>query len=195
MKLLTKIPSNCYIACSGGIDSMVLLDFVLNARDSVKVIHINHVTEHAIAAEDFVYDVCTHRKIPLIIKRIDSNKPKELSYEEHWRNERLKIFNSLDAPVLTAHHLSDAVEWWIFSCLHGLGKLIPVSSGNVLRPLLATSKFDIVSWQERKGVEYITDPSNESRKYMRNVIRHDLMPHALKVNPGLETVIRKKYLL
>lgn len=193
LNILTPIPDSCFIACSGGIDSMVLLDFVWNARKNPVAVYFNHGTRHGQEAEIFLKEECKHKNIELLIGKISKDKPPELSPEEHWRNERYKMFNSLPGKILTAHHLGDAVEWWVFSSFHGQGKLIPTKNGNVLRPLLATSKKEIKKWAERKEVKYINDPSNDSRAYMRNLIRHDIIPNALKVNPGLETVIRKKY--
>lgn len=198
-QLTTSIPQNCFVACSGGIDSMVLLDFVQNARKGQgktlpSVVYFNHGTAHGKEAEAFVRAECKERNLELIVKNIASEKRSEDSWEEYWRNERYDVFNSLPGTVLTAHHLNDAVEWWVFTSLHGCGKLIPTVNQNVSRPLLATSKDEIISWANRKDVRFINDPSNESRKYARNIIRHDIMFYALKVNPGLETVVRKMYL-
>jgi tRNA(Ile)-lysidine synthase len=96
--------------------------------------------------------------------------------------------------VVTAHHLDDAVETWVFTSLHGESRLIPYSRGNVIRPFLLTPKSELVSWCERRGLAWSEDPSNTDTAYMRNLIRHKILPEALKVNPGLRTVVRKKYL-
>ena len=53
-------------------------------------------------------------------------------------------------------------------------------------------KEKIVDWAVRKNVKYIDDPSNSETKFKRNLIRHEIMPHALKINPGLLTVLKKK---
>jgi tRNA(Ile)-lysidine synthase TilS/MesJ len=56
-----------------------------------------------------------------------------------------------------------------------------------------TEKSAIVSYADRKGVDFIDDPSNRMTKnIMRNHIRHNIMPQVLKVNPGIRTTIRKK---
>ncbi len=190
--ILTPIPNNSFIACSGGIDSMVLLDFVRNGNKNPIAAYFNHGTAHGDDAEAFLSKHCAANNIELVIGRIANKKSASQSQEEYWRTERYNFFRKLKV-VLTAHHLGDAVEWWIFTSLHGCGKLMPSQNGNVLRPLLATPKSEIKNWAERKGIQYIDDPSNDSRDYMRNIIRHDIVPHALEVNPGLETVIRKKY--
>ena len=60
-------------------------------------------------------------------------------------------------------------------------------------PLL-TSKEEIWSWVDRKNVPYVTDPSNFDEKYMRSLIRKNIVPEALRVNPGLRKVMKKKVL-
>jgi tRNA(Ile)-lysidine synthase len=94
---------------------------------------------------------------------------------------------------VTGHHLGDAIETWIFTSLHGESKLIPYSRGNVIRPFLITPKEEIRDWASRRGLSWIEDESNSDPKYMRNLIRMAIVPEALKVNPGLGKVIRKKY--
>lgn len=194
LKLLSKIPKDVYLACSGGMDSMVVLDFLSRTRNVVPV-YFNHGTEHGTEAEAFLQKECGWRDLDLIIFRIETERPKQLSKEEHWRNERYKAFQSLDRQIITAHHLNDVMEWWIFTSLHGEPKTIPYQNGNVIRPFLISSKKEIQDWAERKEVKYIEDPSNQDTSYMRNLIRCNILPEALKVNPGLEKVIRKKILV
>jgi tRNA(Ile)-lysidine synthase TilS/MesJ len=79
-----------------------------------------------------------------------------------------------------------------FSFLHGKAKLPHrYVRGNVLRPFLTTPKTEFISWCERHNVTWSEDISNKDTNYTRNYIRHELMPHALKVNPGLRTTIKK----
>lgn len=191
--LLDTIPRNPYIAISGGSDSMVFLDFLLRGRHNVQPIYFNHGSPHGMEAEKFVKNQCKNLNLPLHIARIQTTMiPPGLSPEEHWRNERYKVFNSLPGPVIICQQLNDVAEWWIFSSLHGESKLIPYRNGNIIRPFLMVSKEEIKNWAERKEVRYLEDPSNTDTKYMRNLIRHKLLPEALKVNPGLLTVLRKK---
>ena len=65
---------------------------------------------------------------------------------------------------------------------------------NVIRPLLITEKHKILNWAKRKNVNHINDPSNLKTKYKRNLIRHNIIPDVLQVNPGIRKVIKKKYL-
>ncbi|MDX1535263.1 MAG: tRNA lysidine(34) synthetase TilS [Candidatus Spechtbacterales bacterium] len=188
--VLGKIPRKIHIAVSGGPDSMTALDFLSNNHD-VTAMYFHHGTKFGDDCMEFVSDYCKKNDIPLLTEKISRKKKKSESPEEYWRNERYAWFNSFDAPIVTAHNLDDAVEWYIFTSLHGEAKLIPYKNNNVIRPFLITSKSEFLEWAERKNVPFLKDPANSDRKYARSTIRHDIMPHALKVNPGLYKVVRK----
>ena len=83
------------------------------------------------------------------------------------------------------------IEWFLFSSLHGQGKIIPFKNKNVFRPFISTPKSKLLDWCERKDVPFIVDPGNTDRKFMRSIIRNDIMPHARKVNQGLEKTFKK----
>ena len=192
IRLVGKIPNSFYLACSGGVDSMVALDFLINGKYKPTVLNFDHGTEFGDKARKFLRERCKELDIPIIITKITRDKRSDESMEEYWRTERYQFFSLLPGKIITAHHLDDATEWWVFSSLHGQGKIIPYQRDNVIRPFLMTPKSEILSWAERKGVKYLDDPSNKDEKHMRSIIRHKIMPEALRVNPGLRTVIRKK---
>jgi tRNA(Ile)-lysidine synthase len=195
IQLLGKVPNNIYVAVSGGPDSMAVLDFLNNGKRTVSALYFNHCTDHGYEAKKFVRNYCMHRGIGLLDSRVRTKKPDAVSWEEFWRNERYKYFKQhSERPIVTGHHLNDVVEWWLMSSMHGEAKIIPHANDdyNIIRPFLLTSKKELVDWCDRKGVPYLVDPSNESRDHMRNVVRHDIMPHALKVNPGIEKVMKKR---
>lgn len=192
IKLLGKIPDKVYVACSGGIDSMAALSFLNNGKRNVAVAHFDHGTEHASKAQGFVEEYCVKNNISLVSSSVTRRRSPDESREEYWRNERYSFFKSLDAPVVTAHHINDVAEWWVFSSLHGEPKLIPYKNENVIRPFLLTSKQELSRWCDYHNVPYVKDPSNQNLAYMRNLIRHRIMPHCTKVNPGLTKVLVKK---
>lgn len=192
IKLLGKIPDKIYVACSGGVDSMAALSFLNNKKREVAVAHFDHGTEHGIRAQKFVENYCKEKGISLELGTITRKKEPSESREEYWRNERYSFFKSLDAPVVTAHHINDVAEWWVFSSLHGDSKLIPYRNENVIRPFLTTSKQELISWCKYHKVPFVKDPTNQNLAYMRNLIRHRIMPQCTKVNPGLTKVLVKK---
>jgi tRNA(Ile)-lysidine synthase len=189
IKLLVSLPKKVTVACSGGVDSMAIVDFLKRKHD-VTIAYFNHGTPHGQDALAFVTQYCSDNNLHMISGTCGSEKSKEESQEEYWRRERYNFLSEL-GPVITCHHLDDCVETYIWSSLHGTPKVIPLTRGNVRRPFLTTRKQEFISWCERHDVSWIEDNSNKDTKYMRNYIRNVLMPQALHVNPGLHTLVKK----
>jgi tRNA(Ile)-lysidine synthase len=190
--ILHKIPTTVTVACSGGPDSMAVVDFLRNGRKNVRLAYFDHGTDHGAEACDFLTSYSRSNDIPLVVGKISRDRDESESPEEFWRNERYEFLNSLSEKIITAHHLDDAVEWWLFTSFNGTGRLIPSRVGKFIRPFLSTPKSEFISWNDRKSVPYIVDPSNKNLRYARCRIRHRIIPEVLKVNPGIGKVIRKK---
>lgn len=196
IKVQGKLPHSVYVACSGGVDSMAVVDFLRRKHD-VEVIHYNHGNPTASAEQQFVYDYCEKHNIECILGGVNAGDslPKDTSLEEYWRNRRYEFFEqfaSPETPVITCHHLDDCVETWIWSSLNGEGKIIPYRNKNVIRPFRLNRKRELELWANLRNVPYIEDASNADTKFIRNYIRHEMMPNVLKVNPGIHKVIKKK---
>ena len=130
-----------------------------------------------------------------LVKESNHNEvPKGESIENHWRCLRYDFFDkaSDNLNVITCHHLDDAVETWLFSSMHGNARLIPERRGKYIRPFLQTRKDAFRKWCKQKDVVFLEDSSNNDVRYMRNLIRHKIIPQALKVNPGIHKTIAKK---
>lgn len=192
IKLLGRLPSQLVIAVSGGVDSMAVADFISRSRSTFYLAFFHHNTSTSDEAHQFLADYCKHKKWSLIHQKLEKDKPDDLSMEEFWRNERYKFLDTLHLPVVTAHHLDDCVETYIWGCLHGTPKVIPYQRGNVIRPFLLNKKEKLMKWASTHGVPYVEDPTNASTLHMRNYIRHTVVPRALVVNPGLHKVVKKK---
>ena len=190
LRVLGKIPREVVVAVSGGPDSMAILDFLSN-NHNVTVAHFDHGTAFGKDCKYFVTEFCEERDIPLVVGNISFECPAGKSKEEHWRDERYKFFRTFDNTVITGHNLDDVIEWFLFSSLHGQGKLMPYKNQNVYRPFISTSKRSLEDWCERKDVPFMVDPGNTDRKFMRSIIRNDMMPHARKVNKGIEKTFKK----
>jgi len=194
LKLQGKLPREVYVACSGGVDSMAVVDFLRN-NHNVTVVFFNHGTKTSKIAGKFVASYCTENDLPMIYGTPENgsvHKIKGRSPEDYWREQRYKFLHSIDGPVITAHHLDDCVETWVWSSMHGTGKIIPYRNKNVIRPFRMTRKRDFQMWCDLKNVPYVEDDSNTDTCYTRNYIRHEMMPHVLKVNPGIHKTIAKK---
>lgn len=190
IKVLGQIPKGEFgIACSGGVDSMAILDFLVKGRYNPHVIYFNHNTEHGQEAEKFITKYCNQKQLRLTIGRTDlmptSNK------EKIWSDLRYEFFSNFDFPIMTCHHLDDCVETYIFSCLRGFQSVIPYSKGNIIRPFLINDKSNFIDWCQKNSVPYIQDESNDCLDYSRNRIRHNIVPESMIVNPGLKSVVRK----
>ena len=114
--------------------------------------------------------------------------------EATWRQQRYEFLEQSNIPVVTAHHLNDAVEWWVFSSLHGEGKLIPRTRDIYLRPFLLTRKEKLVEYCKELNLPYYLDDTNFLEDRPRVLIRNRMLYDCLKINPGLFKTIKKKYL-
>lgn len=197
MQILGQIPKVPFVvACSGGQDSMVLVDFLSRyPQNKFSLVFFNHGTSDCVQAQDFLTSFCYENKIGLEIGNITREKLKTESVEEYWRNQRYEFFNKFTCPIIMAHHLDDCVESWVMSSLKGgRSLLIPYRRSNIIRPFLLVKKQEIENWALRNEVEYINDKSNLDTKHLRNYVRHVMMPQILHVNPGIHTMLRKKIL-
>jgi tRNA(Ile)-lysidine synthase len=180
------------LACSGGSDSMAIADFYLRGKKSFTAAYYHHGTLQADEMHRHVSEWCGQNAVGFAVGRLSAPKPKDQSPEEHWRNERYKWLLSFGKPVITCHHLDDAMEGYLFSCLHGNPKVIPVRNGLVVRPFLTNRKSDLTQWCIDHGVKWVEDKSNSDVSGPRNRIRHRILPECMLINPGLEKVIRKR---
>ena len=193
IRIIGKIPPTVTVACSGGIDSMAFVHFLLQGKRKVNLAYFNHDTQHSHKAQKFVEQYANDNGLELFIGRVQGRKGKR-SLEEFWRDERYAFLQRTGGNyTITCHHLDDCVETWLMSAFHGQTKLIPFQrNSNIFRPFLMTSKKVIKEYVERKGIVWCEDPSNQKTNFMRNHIRHRVMPQVLVVNPGIRTMIRKK---
>ena len=137
LHLLGKIPNKVILACSGGPDSMAVLDFLLKGGRKVPVAYFDHQTEHSGPALRFLEEYCFPNKenVYLYVGEPQSPYDARLSKEEYWRNERYAWLTTLakrcgwkdkeDYKIITCHHLDDQVEQYLFSTLNGKERLIP----------------------------------------------------------------------
>tara|TARA_B100000131_G_scaffold102069_1_gene99073 strand:+ start:18332 stop:18934 length:603 start_codon:yes stop_codon:yes gene_type:complete len=193
IKLACKIPKKIVLACSGGRDSMSALEFLVRGRRDVTVAYFNHATPHGDDAEAFLKDFCDTQSLPLVVGKYQHKDDQKEPTEASWRVQRYEFLKKQNTTVLTAHHLKDAVEWWIFSSLRGNPALIAPTRKDipVIRPFITSHPDDLhTHFNEYKHIE---DPSNKSTKFTRNFIRHEILHRAERVNPGLYTTIKNMY--
>ena len=131
------------LALSGGIDSVVLLDLLSQARHtlnfSLSAIHVNHqISPHAAEWADFCTTLCDQQNIPLQVKKVRVARRSGLGLEAAARTARYQAFAGLDADLLLlAHHLDDQIETLLHNLLRGAGVVgasgMPESSSSIPR--------------------------------------------------------------
>lgn len=191
IRIYGEIPNKVHLACSGGVDSMAVLDFLRKGKKEVIVCYFDHGTIHSRGAWVLLKNYCDRQGIQTIYGEVERDREKDESLEEYWRNIRYDFFRSIDGDVITCHHLDDVVETYLFSTIHGKSKLINYRNQNVIRPFLGTKKSDFIKWCEEKKVPFWEDKSNLDTSFPRNRIRHNIIPEILKVNPGIHKVVKK----
>lgn len=200
LNVVRKIESDntILVAVSGGIDSMVALDFFLRkfGREKVMALHLNHdMSESANDEYNFVSNYCNTNDIALTL----SYQPHDYeggSLENYWRLGRKNFFRRFKNNVLiTGHHLDDAVEWYLFTSFRGDAKVMPYKTENTIKPFILNKKQDFYEYANKFNVPYIEDETNFDPEFgARNAIRNNILPEVLKVNPGIHKVVKKKIL-
>jgi tRNA(Ile)-lysidine synthase len=193
LKPYRNLDRNIMVACSGGPDSMALLHYMrqkITNNLSVSALFINHGTEFSKQGMHFVHDYCQANNICLhivnIVDKYETNK------EHNWHIERYKIFHSYDSYyVMTGHNLDDQVESYLMHTIKGLAKLIPYRNKNVIRPMLYLKKIELLQYCAYHKIPYLIDPSNFDESNNRSIVRNQIVPIALKVNPGLYKTVTK----
>jgi len=195
-KLTYPLPNKYYVACSGGIDSMAALHFLRKpSREGlIGVIHIDHGTDHAKDARKFVEGHCKEKDIECLTYEVEGQPPAGESKEHWWRQKRYDFFYTVpgDEHIILAHQLDDCVEEYLMCALvRGFRSTIPYQHGRCIRPFRLWKKEDILKYAMRHDVEYVDDPTNKDTRFKRNLIRQKIMPHALRLNPGLYNIVQR----
>ena len=189
---LKKPRGRVFVACSGGVDS-VALALALRQTEEVTLAFFDHGNALARHEEAFIDDFARKYNFKVVKGRSDGVIPPGMSKEAFWRAERYAWFKTLPGPVATGHTLDDAVEWYLFTCMHGEGRFMPHRHDNVVRPFLLTEKEKLIAFCERHDVTWFEDPTNQDADFAaRNHIRHKILPEVMTINPGIFKVVKNK---
>lgn len=171
------------IACSGGPDSMALLDMYKDKKN-VFVCHVNyHKRPSANRDEKIVRKYC--KKWGIAFYKFDYKISKKGNFQKLARDFRYDCFakvckkNNINV-VYTAHHMDDNIETYFMQIkrntsvdCYGIAKRIIINGVNVYRPLINKTKMQLVNYDIKKGIEYGIDESNNTDIYERNKVRHN----------------------
>ncbi len=193
------------LAVSGGIDSMVLVYLFKQLQFDFAVAHCNFQLRgnESKGDEDFVESICDSLSITLFVQKFDTKQfaaDYKLSIQLAARKLRYDWFYQLLEKdnfdyLLTAHHLDDSLETFLINFSRGTGldglTGIPNQNDKIIRPLLVFSRNEIESFAKENAIQWREDSSNASDKYLRNKLRHDIVPVLKELNPNLLTSFEK----
>ncbi|WP_349401632.1 tRNA(Ile)-lysidine synthetase [Candidatus Phytoplasma solani] len=201
MKLSLKLdPQKTYIAAiSGGIDSMVLLDFLWSQKFQLKVVHFNHLKRSdAFKDKDLIQTYCFQKQIPFYYFELQLDFKNFQTQARLLRQEKLKqIAKKYQTPyVITAHHLDDLAETILQkiargSTLLGYSGMQPELSLQgflFLKPFLYLTKEKIISYAKKNKIPFLSDYTNKINIYQRNQIRHHIIPYLKEETTFLQNI-------
>ena len=200
------------VAVSGGPDSVALLQVLYAWRDPLElelaVVHIEHGLREKESMDDamFVEQLSQQLGLPFFLKQINL-KPlleerkgesvqavaRERRYEQLWA-----VAQEWEATkVAVGHTQDDQAETVLMSMLRGAGLAglsgMPAQRPPcVIRPFLQVSRSEILQYLATKQCEFRVDSSNESPKYMRNRLRHELIPLLKTFNPKVVSILSRQ---
>lgn len=194
-------------AVSGGVDSMVLWNVLKELGYEVALAHVNYQLRGAESDsdEELVKREGENAGVPVFSIRADvfevMDRHKE-SLQMAARRIRYDYFWTLMSAegywaCATAHHADDQTETILMSMLRGAGfplvKGIPVERGEIVRPLLWANGKHIEEWAEIRGIPWREDRTNSETHYLRNKIRHQVIPALEEIHPNAAARLRDFY--
>ncbi len=178
------------LAVSGGVDSMVLAQLLLDSNIPFAIAHCNFKLRGADADgdEQFVKSWCLANGVTFHTTSFDTKNMAEewkKGIQETARILRYEWFEEVRqehkyAWVATAHHANDSVETLLINLFRGTGiaglhGILPVQN-NIIRPLLFATKAEVAEYAHANDIRYREDASNASDDYLRNAVRHNVVP-------------------
>lgn len=187
------------IACSGGMDSVVLTHLMKKSNFEIALAHCNFSLrgKESDGDEMFVIGLAKSMQIPVFVETFDTKKiaqehkistqmaARDLRYA--WFDEILKDFKF--DYLLTAHHLDDNLETFFINLSRGTGLTglagIPKRNNKIIRPLLDFSREEILKYAEENNLKWREDSSNLKTDYLRNKLRLEVLPQFKETNEAL----------
>lgn len=195
-----------WVAVSGGVDSMVLLHVLRSLGHECSVVHVDHGLRGAESDGDrhLVEEHCHALGIRIHVEQVNVEGHaalKHLSTQMAARELRYEVFARAlggDGPkkLAMAHHADDALETLLMNLMRGTGiagwATIPPISGPFIRPLIGIGRNEVMAYAREHGVAYREDSSNADTHYLRNRVRHELLPMIDALRPGAHQVMLRE---
>lgn len=201
--LLKKIKNEkTTVALSSGADSVAACHFLKTnfPKVDLQCFHFNHkLRPQNELMQEKAQEFCDFLQVPLIIK---SRKEDQIRLmESSLRSFRYLAMKELGL-VVTAHHLDDAVENYLYNCFNGVAEYLPIplettyedANLTIIRPFIYTDKNMILDYIVKNNLQkfIVEDETNSDTKYRRNWLRKDVVP-LIQKNYNLKTIVEKKY--
>lgn len=191
--------SKLLITISGGLDSVVLTHLCHCLKLDIKLAHCNFKLRGNESDQDevFVLDLANTLNLEVFVESFDTEsyaETEKVSIQMAARELRYNWFFDLAENlnfdyILTAHHADDNLETFLINLTRGTGLNgftgIPEINENIVRPLLSFSREQLEIYANENDIKWREDSSNASDKYLRNKLRHQVIPHLKEANPDL----------
>ena len=198
LRELVQPGERVFCAVSGGADSVALLFGMYLLREKFQLdlsaAHFNHHlrSEESDRDAEFVEEFCRGYGIPLVLGNAQV-RPGKKGLEAAAREARYAFLRNLPGKVATAHTADDNAETLLMHLirgtgLKGLGGIAPVN-GSVIRPMLNITRQEVEAFLQEYHLPHREDSSNASDDFLRNRLRHHVMPLLQMENPGVSLAI------
>ena len=191
------------LAVSGGMDSVAMASLFHEAGISFGIVHCNFQLRGTESDEDevFVEKMAKKYRVPFYCKKFfttEEAEEKGISIQMAARELRYRWFEEVRKKekydfIATAHHLDDQIETFFINLLRstgiaGMHGIVPKQE-HLVRPMLFTFRKDIEAYIRKKRLSFREDSSNTETKYLRNKIRHEILPVLEEMNPSLRQTL------
>jgi len=191
------------LACSGGVDSVVLATLLHRMHQHVEILHCNFNLrgEESKRDEDFVRSLAQSMGLPCQVQSFDTKAAvlkMGKGVQEVARMLRYAWFDTViearqkqhkHVYLLTAHHADDQAETIAMNFFRGTGMAgmhgMQIKAGNLIRPLLFAKRAEILDFAESNDIAWVDDSSNMEDNYTRNHFRHHVFPQVEKIFPAV----------
>lgn len=191
------VPVKKYVvAVSGGVDSMALLDMLAHGKcaglklqpEQIEVAHFDHgIRSDSHESEEVVAEAAKKHGLLYVTERVELGKDaSEMRAREERYNFLRKCCKKYNADLITAHHQDDLIETMIINLIRGTSwrglvslqqlSLLDIGQISVHRPLLNMKKSELVGYAKENNLSWHEDSTNTDTKYVRNYVRHKLIP-------------------
>lgn len=191
------------LAVSGGCDSVVMAHLMKRLVNKMVIAHCNFRLRGQESDEDenFVKSLAEKLQVPFYVKHFDTDEYallQKISIQEAARELRYNWFENLRRNlkykfISVAHNADDSIETFFINLIRGTGinglTGIKSGNGNIIRPLINLSRAEIESFAREQAIDYRTDSSNATDKYLRNNIRHNIIPLFRQIEPSFHQIM------